>query len=335
MLVIAAGGTGGHIMPALALAKAWDGNVAWFGQPNSLEMKIAKKHNILFCAVESTPLGLGKKMPKQSYQLLKAITKSRKLLKQLQPDYVFSTGSFASFPTAMAAKTLSIPLIIHEQNTTMGLANRVLMRFANRVCLGMPISSLPKNWVVGNPLLIQPTISQGQKILIFAGSQGSQFLNQHIPKILSDLNIKMPILHIAGKEADVVQSAYDKLGLEATVYDFVYDMDSIYKDTKIVICRAGAMTLAEITAYAIPAILVPYPYASDDHQRKNALFLENKGAAFIVGEQAESLKAALLKIQQAKIQRNMKKSLIDLQSNNAVEKIISRMINIHAQKLSN
>lgn len=335
-LVIAAGGTGGHITPALQVAKDWqkEGDCIWFGRKNALEERIAKHEGIPFTVVESYPIGI--KNLQNGPKLLRSIWHSRKLLRTHRARCVFSTGSFASFPTAMAAVSLRIPLIIHEQNTVMGRANKLLSRFATKIYLGMPIEGLPREWVVGNPIQIQAQAQEKTHLLVVAGSQGSQFFNQTLPGLFAKLNIDIPIIHIAGPEHKAVKAAYEKLGLDAQVYEFVFDMSQVYAKAKCVICRAGAMTLAEITTCLLPAILIPYPYAAEDHQLKNAQSLGEQGAALLSGENEARLYLLLSRLLNSDaLRKQMQTKLLSLRQTNVVEKIRKGILDVYARALPN
>lgn len=334
-LVIAAGGTGGHIMPAMYVAKDWQqhGESIWFGRPGSMEERIVLNERMDFEPVKSYTIALNRLS--SSMHLLKSMWRARRLLKKHQAFCVLATGSFASFPTAMAAVSLGIPLIIHEQNTVMGKANRVLMRFAHKVYLGMPINDLPQSWVVGNPLRIEPQKSERTHLVIVGGSQGSAFFNTVVPKVLARMGVKIPIIHIAGSQHKMVEESYRQLGIEAEVHEFVFDMARVYRKAKCVICRSGAMTLAEISAYQLPAILIPYPHAQGDHQRRNAEYLARQGAAFISGENEGRLYLLLsILIKDIGLQKRMQEKLLLIRHLDAVEKIRKGIQNVYARALS-
>lgn len=337
-LVIASGGTGGHIIPALAVALAWKakGNkIVWFGRKDSLESKIAQENGIDFIHIDAYGFGSIRQFPKRLQLISESIHKAMKLLKEYNARCVFSTGSFASFPTAMASCLAEIPLVIHEQNTVVGLANRVLMPFASKIYLGMPVKLLPKNWLVGNPLLNKPNPSKGNHLLIFGGSQGSQFFNQNIPKILADIRCELPIIHIAGQNKNEVIKLYQSYGLNAEVHSFISNMDEVFRKTKMVLCRSGAMSLSEITAYQIPAILIPYSYAKGDHQRKNAQYIVSFNGAIMVEEKTEALQSALLDLMTSpKKWFDMKISLQNRSYQDASEIIVKGIIDICAHSLS-
>lgn len=336
-LIVASGGTGGHIIPALAVALAWKEKgykVIWFGRKDGLESKVAKENGIDLVHVDAYGFGSMRQLPRRLQLISESTYKAMRLLQEHEASCVFSTGSFASFPTAMASCLAEIPLVVHEQNTVVGLANRMLMPFASKVYLGMPVRSLPNNWLVGNPLLHKPKPSSGNHLLIFAGSQGSQFINYNLPKILADIKCDLPIIHIAGQNKDEVVKRYKSYDLNVEVHEFVHNMDEIFQKTKIVLCRSGAMSLAEVTAYQIPAILIPYSHAKGDHQRKNAQHIVSLNGAIMVEEKIELLHSTLSElINSPRKWSDMKISLQNRPYQDASEIIVKGIIDICAHSL--
>lgn len=336
-LIIAAGGTGGHIMPALAVGLAFrerGGNVVWFGDPDKLEAQIAKQHGIPFVPVKVTGIRPMKELPYRLWRIGSQIKRASDLILEHQGSVVFSTGSYASFAVAMGSVLAKVPLVLHEQNSLVGLANKVLMPFAHQIYLGMPVRGLPRSWVVGNPLCITPKPSEGDHILIFAGSQGSRYLNEKMPWILSNLKCTLPIIHIAGQDQKSVEKAYQQCKLQATVYDFVNDMDLLYQKTRIAVCRSGAMTLSELNAYQIPSILVPYPHAKRDHQRRNAEAFSQSGGAIVVFEDMNVIESALGQALEEKTWASMRLALEQSKHLDAAKTIVNGMIKIGEAALS-
>lgn len=336
-LAIASSGTGGHILPALAVSKAWRAKgleILWYGQDRGLEAKIAKENDIPFHNVDAFGIRPISKVPKNLFNIAKSIQRARALLRQHKVDCIFSTGSYASFPTAVAGCLEGIPVIIHEQNTVLGLANKALMPFSKAMYLGMPVKGLPQSWVIGNPLVHPPIHNEGKYLLVFAGSQGSRFVNQELPSLLAKLKSSLPIVHIAGSEKESVSDMYKELGLQAEVYDFRSDMQNLYQHAKIVLCRGGAMSLAEITAYKIPAIIIPYRYATKDHQRKNAQCIAKKGGAIVIEEDTIMLESALDRLIHQPLEYEKMKSALDgLVYEDVSEKIVKGILEICAQAL--
>ncbi|MCP8352544.1 UDP-N-acetylglucosamine--N-acetylmuramyl-(pentapeptide) pyrophosphoryl-undecaprenol N-acetylglucosamine transferase [Candidatus Synchoanobacter obligatus] len=334
-LGIAAGGTGGHIVPALQVAKAIQklgGECLWVGRSASMESKIAHTHDIPFQAWVSRVTSHHWRIPRLAVAITGDVLKIRQHLRRHPIDCLFATGAFVSLPTALAAKSLGIPLVIQEQNTVMGKANTLLMRMADGVCLGMPISGLPLSWVTGNPIPKRSMAHIGNKVLIMGGSQGCKFLNEISPKVLKNNQINSGIIHIAGNHHQVVAEVYQNLGMEAEVHPFVDDMAHVYQQAKFVIARAGAMTLAELSGYAKPAIVVPYPHAAGNHQRHNAMHYVNKNAALLAEESAASLQEALSIMLSDNKMQHLADTISQLNPPNAVQEII-KIIQQHACKL--
>ena len=327
-LGVAAGGTGGHIIPALRVAKSLEASgasVVWFGRDNSLESRIAKRYGIDFVAFDAMLAGLSfKQLPKYLGKVTRQVWVVRRLLKEHRITCLFATGAYVSIIPALSAKSMNIPLVIHEQNTYMGRANKLLSLIANQVCLGMPLQgrSRGNSVLVGNPVTGSIPKKEGHHILVIGGSQGSQFLNITLPEILFQCGIKDQVIHIAGDGHEAVSERYQHLGISALVHRFVDDLRPLYHDAKLVISRAGAMTLAEIIHHRVPSILIPYPFATHDHQKKNAEYLVNAFAAICVEEDASQLKKAFLKLFSSIYLRNsLRLSLDKLAKPNAVEDI--------------
>ena len=334
---ISAGGTGGHIFPALAMAKLCQERglqCVWFGI-EGLEEKVALAHGIPFKSIPAPKVVGGViGLASTSAKLAGAIYHARKALVAANISVVFSTGAYASLPTAIAAKTLGLPLVIHEQNAVMGRANKLLARIADHICLGMPIHGVKRSTLTGNPIRMSPQQSSGQSLLIMGGSQGCQFFNQAIPSMLHQLNLSIPIIHIAGKHFEAVSKEYKRLGIEAKVYEFVDHIESVYECALMAISRSGAMALAELSAYGIPSILVPYPHAQHDHQRLNATIYLNNHAALLVDEDIEALGKALLKLATSEaLQKQLSNNAIRINPPHAEKRIID-IIEQYAQVIS-
>jgi len=311
-VLIMAGGTGGHIMPALAVAKMLQEKghqVEWLGTSHGMENQLIPKANIPLHTITITGLR-GKGLTSlllAPFKLLRAILQSLSIIKKIKPDAVLGMGGFASGPGGLAAGHLRIPLIIHEQNSIPGLTNRFLAKFAKYVCEAFP-NSFANNInaiYTGNPVrqeILQVQRSQQLNnplhVLILGGSQGALSLNETVPKALSGLNVT--IRHQAGKHYNErVKQLYQELHMDAQVDSFIENMAEAYQWADIVICRAGALTISEIMTTGIPSILIPYPHAVDDHQSKNAKFLVDADAAILLPQQqltAEKLHSELKKL---------------------------------------
>ena len=313
-VMIMAGGTGGHVFPAIAVAdflRAKGCSVTWLGAPNSFEAREVPKHGYAIEVIDSFRLR-GQKITSlfsAPYRMTRAIYQALSVLRENKPNVVLGMGGFASGPGGLAAALLRIPLVIHEQNTVPGLTNRWLSKLADRILQAFP-NSLPQDKVVtcGNPvresiLAIERSekpVDEKLQILIVGGSLGARALNDHLPEALSLLTpMEQPkVLHQVGRnDLHEVQSRYAQFGVSAEVVEFIDDMAAAYQEADLVVCRAGALTVSEVAAAGIPAIFIPFPHAVDDHQTKNALYLVESGGARLVRQSsltAENL-ATILK----------------------------------------
>jgi UDP-N-acetylglucosamine--N-acetylmuramyl-(pentapeptide) pyrophosphoryl-undecaprenol N-acetylglucosamine transferase len=303
-LLVMAGGTGGHIMPGLAVAehlKAQGWNIAWMGNPDGMEAKLTVGRGYEMAWVHFTALR-GKGLLRAlllPFNLLRGFSQARSQLKRIKPDVVLGMGGYISFPGGMMASLMGIPLVLHEQNSVAGLANKVLAMVADRILTGFP-DVLKKgakmtDWV-GNPVRPEiaavpaPTVRYAHhhgplRWLVVGGSLGAQVLNQVLPKALALLpeHDRPAVVHQAGeKHLPMLKSYYISAGVKADCVAFINDMAGAYEWADLVICRAGALTVAELAAAGVPSLLVPFPYAVDDHQTSNARFLSNAGAAILL-----------------------------------------------------
>ena len=322
--VIMAGGTGGHVIPGITVAqelKKQGHEVYWIGTALGIEAKLVPLQQIIFYAIDIKSLrgkGFIRKclMP---FALARATWQARRTLLRLKPDGVISMGGFVAGPGGLAACLLGIDLYIHEQNAIAGLTNRVLAKLAKKVCVAFPNTqkigvSPAKLYQTGNPIRpeIMAIAAPGRRaigmhsrlrILVLGGSLGAKAINQVVPKALALLNLaenKIPeVWHQtgAGHLAEAKQCYLDSK-VKANVVDFIQDMAKAYQFADIVICRAGALTVSELAAAGIASILIPFPYAVDDHQTANAQFLTKTGAAILVDQHSfnpESLVELMLK----------------------------------------
>ncbi|HZP65292.1 MAG TPA: undecaprenyldiphospho-muramoylpentapeptide beta-N-acetylglucosaminyltransferase [Rudaea sp.] len=301
-VLIMAGGTGGHIFPGIAVAqelRARGVPVVWLGARGGLETRLVPKHEIHIDVLDIG--GLRRKgvltalaMP---LRLARAVAVARRVLRRHRPRSVLSMGGYAAAPGGIAARFVKIPLVVHEQNRIAGVTNRMLARFARRVLTGFAGVFRDEQWV-GNPVraaiaaLPPPDVryaarSGALRLLVLGGSQGARSLNTALPEVLRRSSARVPavVRHQSGEvHFDRTREAYRAAGVEAEVVPFENDMAAAYGWADLVICRAGALTLAELAAAGVPAILVPYPHAVDDHQTKNAEALVAAGAARLVPE---------------------------------------------------
>ena len=299
-LLVMAGGTGGHIMPGLAVAehlRAQGWRIAWMGNSNGMEAKLTAGRGYEMAWVQFSALrgkGLLRKLL-LPFNLLRGFAQAWSQLGRIRPDVVLGMGGYVSFPGGMMASLRGIPLLLHEQNSVAGLANRVLAGVANRIFSGFP-DVLRKGTWVGNPVrpeiaaLPAPALRYAQhqgplRILVVGGSLGAQALNEVLPRALALIpeDERPQVVHQAGeKHLPLLQSLYASAGVKADCVAFIEDMAGAYDWADLVICRAGALTVAELAAAGVASLLVPYPHAVDDHQTANARFLSKAGAAILL-----------------------------------------------------
>lgn len=299
-ILVMAGGTGGHIFPALAVAhKMRDAGwrVVWLGNPEGMEAKLVPQHGFEMVWVRFSALrgkGILRKLL-LPLNLLRGFWQGLKAIRQVRPNVVLGMGGYITFPGGMMAALTGVPLVLHEQNSVAGLANRVLAGVADRIVTGFP-NVLKKGEWVGNP--VRPEITKiaapaerfsersgALRILIIGGSLGAQALNELVPKGMALLGeAEQPqIVHQAGeKHIDTLKANYAAVGVQAHCVSFIEDMAGAYEWADLVICRAGALTIAELAAAGVASILVPFPHAVDDHQTGNARFLVGVGGAFLL-----------------------------------------------------
>ena len=301
-VLIMAGGTGGHIFPGLAVAdelKRMRTPVIWIGGIGGLEQKLVPQYG---WKLETLPIagvrgkGVVAKLT-APFRLMRAVAAALALFKRHMPQSVLSMGGYAAAPGGLAARLAKIPLVVHEQNRVPGVTNRLLARFAKRLLTGFADAFANSEWV-GNPVRasIAAIASPAQRyagregplnLLVLGGSQGAQSLNSALPEMLRRRGTRLPVTvrHQCGaKHFDKARAAYAAAGIEADVVAFEDDMAGAYAWADLVICRSGALTLAELAAAGVPAILVPYPHAVDDHQTRNAEAMVAAGAARLVVE---------------------------------------------------
>ncbi|KPH65072.1 MULTISPECIES: undecaprenyldiphospho-muramoylpentapeptide beta-N-acetylglucosaminyltransferase [Pseudoalteromonas] len=299
-LVVVAGGTGGHIFPGIAVAdylKQQGWQVSWIGTADRMEAQVVPKHNIDidFINVKGVRGNGFARLIKAPFMVINAILQARKVLKKQRPDVVLAMGGYVTGPTGIAAKSLGIPLVIHEQNAVAGMSNKWLAKFANKVLAAFP-SAFAKGAceVVGNPVresvahVPVRNASNPINMLVVGGSLGAQVLNITLPTTFAQLTsvCEINVWHQTGKgHLGAVSEAYteQKMSTEQVkVAEFIDDMDAAYSWADIVICRAGALTVSEIAAAGKMAVFVPYPHAVDDHQTANAKFLVEGNAALLM-----------------------------------------------------
>ena len=315
-ILIMAGGTGGHIFPGLAVAHemraaGWD--VVWLGARGGMEERLVPPRGYRTTWIRAKAArgkGILQKVLLPA-NLLYSFWESATLIRRVKPDVVLGLGGYVAFPGGMMASLLNRPLALHEQNAVPGLANRVLSGVSDKVMVAFPGALKSAEWT-GNPvrgeiaaLPLPETRFGGRsgplRILVVGGSLGAQALNEAVPKALALLAALLPqrprVVHQAGeKHLDALKSHYADAGVEGELVAFIEDMAARYADADLVICRAGAVTIAELSAGGVASILVPFPHAVDDHQTANARFLADAGAAILLpqGEMTPQRLASLI-----------------------------------------
>lgn len=309
-ILVMAGGTGGHIYPALAVAKDLRQRgyrVRWLGSVGGMEQELVSREGLDIDLLPVSGLrGKGKlALVKAPFVITKCVLQALKVLKVNQISLVLGFGGFASGPGGIAAALSGRPLLIHEQNAVAGMTNRMLAKFADIVCEAFAgaFKANKKVHTTGNPLrqsllnLYDQNKTKASyldnkrslKLLIVGGSRGAKIFNDELPAVLAKVKGKqlLEVLHQTGRgNGQSVEQQYQATGIEkVTVSEFIHDMDQAYSWADIIICRAGALTVSEVAAVGLPAIFVPYPYAVDDHQTRNAESLAKNGAAVVLQQE--------------------------------------------------
>ena len=324
-LLIAGGGTGGHLFPGMAVAEEFlardpANQVLFVGTERGIEARAvpAAGYRLELISAAGVRGKGGFSQLKAAVMMLYGYAQSRKVLKQFRPDFVLGVGGYASLPMVLAARGMQVPCFIHEQNAIPGMTNKLLARIATQVFITLEESAkfFPKDkiLVTGNPLrrqildsVLPRTRDQGSsgetgssplpldpcpsafRLFVFGGSQGAHAINMAMIEALPALKqgiANIEIAHQTGeKDLETVTAAYKREGIQARVTAFISDMASEYAQADLIICRAGATTIAEVTACGKACLLIPFPHATDDHQRRNAEALLKKDACFMLLEQ--------------------------------------------------
>ncbi len=309
-VIIAGGGTGGHVFPAISIAEEIldrdSGNeVLFVGTEQGIEKRILPENGYRVEFINSRGI-VGKSFSQKVMaviSILGAMLSSLKILRDFRPDAVIGVGGYASGPTLLCASMSSIPTAICEQNSIPGLANRILSRFVGKIFITFEESKehLPaeKTVLTGNPIRRdlahgaaekKPRQNAPRSIFVLGGSQGARKLNEIVPLSLGKLGAQINVTHQTGEaQVESVRETYRQLGISAEVFGFTDDISRIYERTDLAICRAGSGTLSEITAFGIPSILIPLASSTHDHQLKNAKVLESNAAAVVVEEKELSV----------------------------------------------
>ncbi len=320
--LVMAGGTGGHIFPGLAVAEAlrdagW--RVHWLGAPNSMESQLVPPRGFAFEAIDFGGVrGKGlKTLALLPLRLLKAFWQSLQVVRRVQPDVVLGLGGYITFPGGMMASLLGKPVVLHEQNSVAGMANKVLGQVADRVFTAFPHVFKTGQWV-GNPLRQAFTQQAApaerfanrtgpMQVLVIGGSLGAKALNDIVPQAMALIpeEQRPQVIHQSGaKQIDALRANYEAAGVQAELTPFIDDTATAFAQADLVICRAGASTVTELAAVGVAALFVPFPFAVDDHQTTNADFLVQHGGGWLVQQaqlSAESLAARLQNLDRSQL----------------------------------
>ncbi|MFC3153538.1 undecaprenyldiphospho-muramoylpentapeptide beta-N-acetylglucosaminyltransferase [Litoribrevibacter euphylliae] len=352
-MLVMAGGTGGHIYPAMACAHevlAKGGRVVWLGTRAGLESELVPKAGIDIEYIDIAGLRgnglLG--WLKAPFRILKAIGQALKVMSSVKPDVVLGMGGFVTGPGGVAAKAKGVPLVIHEQNAIPGMTNKLLARIADRVLEAFPNTFTHADDATGNPVRADlNAISSpeerhlGQKetnhILVVGGSLGAVAINNMVPQALELLHqqgVSVKVLHQSGKRnLEETRGLYQNTSVDAEVVPFIDDMAAAYQQADLVICRSGALTVSELMNVGVPAILVPFPFAVDDHQTANAGYLEKVNAGIICQQRdmnSEQLSQVILDLIKSKKLPVMANNAWQNRKTDATQRVLS-----HCQELVN
>ena len=317
-ILVMAGGTGGHVFPALAVAEHLRNEgetIVWLGTRAGIEATVIPAANFTIELISVQGLrGSGiASLILAPFRITRACWQAQKILRQHRPKAVLGMGGFASGPGGLMAWVLNMPLFLHEQNSVMGLTNRLLYRLATRNYFGFAkaASNIPRSEVIGNPVradligLEPPEIrlntrqNKNLNLLVIGGSLGAASLNRKLPEAIALLSKsdRPQVKHQCGRKHSVTcQKNYHDHSVDVEILPFIDDMRAAYEWADLVVCRSGALTIAELAAVGIASILIPYPYAADNHQFHNACFLESENAARLINENdldSESLASLL------------------------------------------
>jgi len=300
-IVIFAAGTGGHVYPGLSIANmllSKNISVSWIGTKNGIENKIItdskiKIHHITFSGIRGKGALSYIKLP---VKLFIATIQSILVLKKIKPNTVLSMGGYISFPCALASFFLRIPIITHEQNIVFGLTNNILRFLSDIVILGFPMNIKSKKYkFLGNPSRYEKSnikkinkVNTKINILIVGGSLGAKVFNEIVPQAIYGLskikNYDISVIHQTGKTYKTAEIQYKKVNVNVDLREYIDSMKEAYEWCDIIVCRGGAITITEIMNLGVPAIIIPYPYAVDDHQMKNSKYLEENNAAIVINQ---------------------------------------------------
>lgn len=336
-ILIMAGGTGGHVFPALAVAKhlakrGWQ--VRWLGTAERMEARLVPQHGFDIDFIDIKGVrgnGVLRKLA-APFKIVRSIMQAREVINEFKPDVVLGMGGFASGPGGIAARLSGIPLVLHEQNAIPGMTNKLLSRIASRVLCAFNNTFESGAEVVGNPIR-RELINLGQRrtvstddalrVLVVGGSLGAKVFNDLMPAVMAEVSKhhSITVWHQVGKgNLPSVENDYLQRGQSGSVKvaEFIDDMEAAYRWADVVLCRAGALTVSEVAAVGLPSILVPYPHAVDDHQTKNAQVLVEAGGAFLLPQTVLDSDKLISKLQMLAGDRNALREMGELARSVAV-----------------
>ncbi len=343
-IAIMAGGTGGHIFPGVAVAKALmkqGHKVLWLGSKGGMEERIVRQEGVPLTLISMKALrGKGiKGLLGMPFKLSKGIWQARRFFKKQGVDLAISLGGFVAAPGGFATRLCATRLVVHEQNSVFGMTNKYLAKHADLVLTGFDLNRLYQSHWVGNPVRAQIEALSGTetkghqplRVLVLGGSLGAQSLNQVIPQVLQQaiLQGEVVIKHQCGRDKyQDCKTAYGDLYQQVEISEFIQNMAAAYQWADVCICRAGALTIAEISMAGLPSILVPYPHAVDDHQTANAMSLVNREAALLWQEEqgASVLEAQLKALFSVEQQKTMQQALNSLRKTKVADDIAARCV---------
>lgn len=339
-IVVTGGGTGGHIYPMATVAQylreQYQAEILYIGNENEVfpDKRLAEYFKLPFQAIPSQGLD-NRNLLAFAWKNGAGVLAARKILKEFQPDFVFSTGGFVSFPVVVAASTLKIPYAIHEQNTIFGKVNRLASKNATKILHTFPIYQSEKEIVTGNPVRFKEALStEGENVLFLGGSQGSLSLNEAgIDYAIQSPNT--PVIIQTGKALldRAKQYAENKgAGDNLTLIPYKDDLMELYEEAKLIVTRSGSGSIFEIANLGIPSIFVPLPNSAEDHQKKNALYFAQENAAIMVEQDKDfhqTLQESIDMLWESKEKRDeIRKNLERLAVRNSEEKIAKELLTL-------
>ena len=352
-LLVVAAGTGGHVYPALAVAerlRSLGVDVSWLGTAVGIESRLVPAAGFPFHASKVAGLrgkGLARWLA-APVLLARSALRAIAILARVRPHVVLGMGGYGAGPGGLMARAFGIPLVIHEQNAIPGFTNRILARFATCVLEAFPETFASRRHAIhtGNP--VRETLARSPspetrlagrggrlRVLVVGGSQGARALNEVVPRALAtgSLGARVTVRHQCGiANVEATRTGYAAAGVDAEISGYIEDMGAAYAWTDVAVCRAGAMTVAELAAAGVASILVPFPYATDDHQSRNARHLADRGAAVVLAESgldADSLAAVLGSLDEDRRRvESMSRAAYDTAVRDATQRVAARCLEV-------